>query len=484
MRGSTDDQISHLLRRFGLGAGRRELEKYRSLGVEGTAHRLIEYDQVPEVFPVSVWEWHTNEKGAINMSANSTRAWWIMRMANTERPLEEKLTMFWHDHFAVSASKVPAPEMDDYLFRLKKYAVAPFEEALKSITYSAAMVRWLDSLGSYPARPNENFGREVMELFTLGIGNYSEQDIRETAKCFLGLGLTYAIPTGMKADDYYRLAATQGLPIVSVTVAPDFEDTTIKTIRGQTGPFTSKDILKNLSDDPATAHRVIGKLWRYFVSEKPPTDSVRDHLTKVWKKNDLKVRPVLLEMTRLHAFWDAETVRRLPKSPMDFTVSLARQVGMGPKYLRKRMLHAGPTDSIRPVAGGPFYGLASTMANQGLSLLYPEDVSGWRWGSAWLTSASILARLKFMKQLFNSGWADDYLSETLVPLKGKNPEYVVAQIENDLDVVLSKDQTALLLKQLDRSGGPAKAFNDVNSSRRSMAQIGGLLNSVPAFHLG
>lgn len=484
MRMTTEEQIAHLLRRFGLGAGRREVEKYKALGVDGTLHKLVEYDATPDTFPVSVWEWHTDNKGVINPSAGATRAWWLMRMASTERPLEEKLTMFWHDHFAVSAGKVPAAEMDDYLVRLRANAVAPFHDTLKAISYSPAMVRWLDSLGSYPSRPNENFGREVMELFTLGIGHYTETDVRETARCFVGLGIQYAIPPGTKPGDYYEQAAKEGLPIVSVSVAPGFEDLREKTIRGKTGPLTAADVLKDLSDDPATADRVIGKLWRFFVSERPPSDSDREHLVKVWQRHDLQVRPVLHEMAKLRTFWDTETVRKLPKSPLDFSMGLARQVAIGPKYLKLRPPHAAPTDSIRQIAGGPYYAIAQAMAGQGLSLLYPDDVSGWRWGSAWLTTQAMFARERFVRQLFTSGWSDDYLAELHDGLRNLKSDQASARILQDLDVGATPEQQLVVTHTIEQLGQPGKAFADIATCRRTMVRIGDLLCNVPSFHLG
>ncbi len=478
-----EERIAHLLRRFGLGAGRREVEAYRHLGVDGTLHKLVEYDATPDDYPVSVWEWHTDAKGNVAPDTGSTRAGWVMRMACTPRPLEEKLTMFWHDHFAVSGSKVPSAEMDDYLARLRANAAAPFHETLHAITYSPAMVRWLDSLGSYPARPNENFGREVMELFTLGIGNYSEQDIKETARCFVGLGIQYAIPPGTKPGDYYKQAATEGLPIVSVSVAPGFEDLRPKTIRGKTGPLTASDVLKNLSDDPATARRVIGKLWRFFVSEAPPPDGDMDRLVKVWQRHDLSVRPVLLEMAKLRAFWSDTTVRKLPKSPLDFTVALARQCGVGPKYLKQRMPHATPTDSIRSAAGGPFYAMAQSMSNQGLSLLFPRDVSGWHWGSAWLTSSAMLFRLRLVQQMFNSGWADDYLTALVEDVRNVKSADAAHRILDDLDVFATPDQRTLVAQSIDKLGGVPKAFATARGARATMAELGTLLTAVPDFHL-
>lgn len=480
---TVDEKIAHLLRRFGFGAGRKEMEKYRPLGVDGTIHKLIEYDDA-EKFPVSVWEFHTDPQGKVAPATAHTVGWWICRMTVTERPLEDKLTMFWHDHFAISSGKVGQfAEIDDYLTRLTRNAVSPFEQTLRQVAYCPAMVRWLDSLASYPAHPNENFGRELMELFTLGIGHYTEKDVQETARCFVGLGIQYAIPPGMKAEEYYRQAATENLPIVSISYAPDFKDSRTKTIRGKTGPLTADDVFTNLANDPATAERIMRKLWLYFVSEKPPTSSDLARLTKVWQKNDLALRPVLLEMTKMDAFWSEAVVRKLPKSPLDYSISMARQVGMGPKYLKLRKPNAGPLDSFRAQAT-PFYQLGTMMSVQGLALMRPEDVSGWKWGSAWLTTGGMVARLRFAQQVFRSGWADDYVQGLVDGANASTSQAVAERIVADFDIPSTQDQVKVIAQSIDSLSGPASAFKTISNARNSMAKIATVFSAVPDYHLG
>ena len=186
-----EERIAHLLRRFGFGASFAEMEFYSPLGEDGTIERLIEYEKVPEGFDVSPARFaQENQQGVELLRMPAVVGWWTLRMLSTQRPLQEKLTLFWHDHFAVSASKVNQPLMMlDYLNTLRAGASGKFRSLLLSVSRDPAMIRWLDNETNVKGKPNENFAREIMELFTLGIGNYTEADVQEAARAFTRLDI-------------------------------------------------------------------------------------------------------------------------------------------------------------------------------------------------------------------------------------------------------------------------------------------------------
>lgn len=477
------EKIAHLLRRLGLGAGRREVDKYLSLGVEGTLDRLINFEKSPQAYPVSIWEWHVRPNGDVLPSAEGARAWWVMGMACTERPLQERLSLFWHDHFAISEAKVGPYEIHDYTVKLRATAGDRFEKILNTLALSPAMLRWLDGIGGHPLRPNENLARELMELFTIGIGNYSEEDVATLASCLSGFGLQFAFPGGEGTQNYLREAIRQDLPLVVATAPVSTMGRGEQLFRGVKSKLEPNGVLKKLSGERETAERLVRKAWVFFVEDDVPPKSEVDRLVNVLLKSDMDLRRLIAAIARRPYFWEERVVRQLPKSPVDFSIALARQLMIGSRYLNRRPASASPLDSIRPAAGSPFLILGLEMHNQGLSLLRAPDVDGWKWGKGWLTAAAALARQRLARQLFASGWADDYLSEAISGYRKLDAASAVNAIASDLDIPLNDGSRALLIKSLENLGGPDAALADILSARKSMAQIGTRVAMIPEFSL-
>ncbi|RYG63649.1 DUF1800 family protein, partial [bacterium] len=178
---------AHLLRRFALGASEAELDYYLQDGYRGAVERLLTPESTPEVGEIDV-EALRNAKG--NLPMPTVVAWWTARLVTTRRPLLEKMTVFWHNHFATGADKVKAaPMMHLQNETLRTHALGKFESLLQAVAKDPAMLYYLDNQENVRGKPNENFAREVMELFTLGIGHYTEQDVQEAARCFTGWSL-------------------------------------------------------------------------------------------------------------------------------------------------------------------------------------------------------------------------------------------------------------------------------------------------------
>lgn len=485
-----EQKISHILRRFGLGAGRIELDKYLSLGVDGTVARLLDYEKVPVGPTPQIWEWYVQQDAKYSLDPNRVRSWWQYRMITTDRPLEEKLTLFWHNHFAISGSKCDfGPLMHNYVDTLRDNASGSFSTLLTAISKSPAMLRWLDVDQSVPGHPNENFAREVMELFTLGIGNYTEKDVQEASRTFLGWSLRYPYYERLGGNQNQKIqgAIERGWPLVASSFSPEMRDFGHKTILGKTAAYDAETFLRVLAYHPITAKRMVTKLFKFFAYDNPSPETI-DKFVKVWYKNDLHLKPLLKSLAESNEFWSAECVGTKVKSPVDFVVGQLRQAGFGPRLASRRPKDALPTQTMLTVAQDEIGQVARTMRNQGLDMLYPFDVSGWKWGEAWLTTATMLERIRWQDFMFsprgkNGAPAQDVLDKLVAEGATKATPECIATILDTFDVTLPSGKISVLEKQLDTLGGPAKAFANNNAAANTMRRVCKVLFASPEAQL-
>jgi uncharacterized protein (DUF1800 family) len=279
------------------------------------------------------------------------QGWWFRRMLKTNAPLREKMVLFWHDHFASSIQKVKQPVlmvMQNELFR--SHATGSFKQLTHAILMDPAMMLYLDTQTSKKGQPNENFAREVMELFTLGEGNYTEKDIKEAARAFTG----------------YNLNRFNAGAVHNRRQWDDGE----KTIFGKTGKFDGDDVIDLLFEQEAAARYVPGKLWEYFGSEDPPEEGF-DALAKSFKAADFKVEPLLREIFRSKAFYSEKVVRNQIKSPIQFLVQMLKELELE-----------------NPPQGYTI----NAQQELGQVLFMPPNVAGWDWGKGWINTNTLLTR--------------------------------------------------------------------------------------------
>jgi len=341
------EKVAHVLRRLGLGAGRIEVRRYESLGWKGTVDALLKDDKVDEKFPISPYEFIAQPKGNLDTSAGRMSDWWALRLMMTRRPFQEKLTVFWHNHFALDAEKVnEAPTMLGYLDVLRKQGRAKFRDLLHGVVKQGALLVYLDNHTSNRIHPNENFARELFELFTLGVGHYTEHDIKESARAFTGWSLHY-LGTGMNAkyDQLRDSAARNKLALYNFCIAPAVHDDGVKTVLGKTGRLNGDDVLDLAASHAATSQFICKKLWSWF-AYPDPEKAVVDRLAAVWKKSDGDIASVIRAMTEAPEFWSAKCVGQMPKSPLDFTVSMFRVIDAGDTILKAR---GTPVDEFTPL---------------------------------------------------------------------------------------------------------------------------------------
>jgi uncharacterized protein (DUF1800 family) len=397
------DFAAHLFERAGFGGTPEEIARLAAMTPEQAVAYLVDYKSVPndhiEPFdPSGVWDpglrnfppsrvaatrraERTGEALGVQVKPEGERRlqpvvdrffywlratlletrrlanWWADRMVATTHPLEEKMTLFWHGHFATGEEKVrDYRKMEQQLALLHRQATGNFRELLIEVARGPAMLVYLDAAENVKGAPNENFAREVMELFTMGVGNYSEADIREAARAF----------TGWIDDD------------LSFKVDPAKHDDAPKTFLGRTGNFDGVDILRIILEQKVTGEYISGKLYRYFVREDI-SPAMQARLGAVLRDNDYEIAPLLRTIFLSRDFYSEPSFGTRIKGPIELVVSTYRKLG------------------ARRLAGIPDLYVVSRELGQ--ILLNPPTVAGWAQGRAWITPGLLLARGNFARDV-------------------------------------------------------------------------------------
>lgn len=283
--------------------------------------------------------------------------WWLDRMLRSGHPLEEKMTLFWHGHFATSEEKVrDYRKMKLQIDTLRAGGLGSFRDLLTAVAKDPAMLVFLDATYNVAGAPNENFGREVMELFTLGVGNYTEHDIREAARAFTGWG---------NDDLEFRFDETK-------------HDAGDKTFFGKSGAFDGDDILSIILEQDQTATYIATKIYRFFVRETISPDFARE-LGALFRDGDYRIAPFLATLFASEDFYCDASVATHIMSPTELMVSTYRKLGL----------------DAMPGVPDP-YTVGKTL---GQILLYPPTVAGWSEGRAWITPGLLFERGNFARDV-------------------------------------------------------------------------------------
>jgi uncharacterized protein (DUF1800 family) len=460
------EKLAHLHRRLGFGATPAELDIAERLGFEGTLRRLIDFEGVSQEDACYPHEFYWREKEEADVGAYRLRTWWYLNMLATPRPLQEKLAIFWHSHFAVSDGKVEdGMMMLEYLQALRQKGTGRFVDLLGAISKSPAMMRYLDMDRSMKGRPNENFAREVMELFTMGIGNYSEADVKEVARALTGWGylnLYYEMPGN--ADQKLKDALRDGRPLSTFVNMVTVRDDRPKTILGQTRDFDGDAVLDLLAKQPATARFLATKLWTFFAYEDP-SPKVVEKLADAFLASKGDIKKTMHALVRMDEFWGDQCVRRQPKNPVDFVVGIGRAQGLGASLLEFRAKDATATTRIPQRIMDELWIFPYRAERQGMNLLYPPNVAGWKWGSHWVTPAALAERYQFQGSMY---WNDKGAQAgSLNPLAFVRSKIItdsmgIADAICELfDVPLPLESRKIIATLFDQAGGP-KALEDKN----------------------
>ncbi|MCH8173063.1 MAG: DUF1800 domain-containing protein [Proteobacteria bacterium] len=364
---------------------------------------------------------------------NHLKAWWLYRMLNSANPLVEKVSLFWHNHFATSNAKVGSVEhMAAQNDLIRREAVGSFRKLLSGMARDVAMLIWLDGNANRKRQPNENFAREVMELFSLGVGNYTEQDIKAAARAFTGWHLR---------DDKFWFNQRQ-------------HDFTQKTILGKTGDFSGEDVVEICLEQAACPRFLAGKLLTTFVMPRPG-ERVVEQLALRIRAHDFQMAPVFRELFGSELFFSTDVRRTIIKSPLELVLGAYRALGNRPNLQATIRL----------------------LAKLGQDVFEPPTVKGWEGGRLWIHSASMLQRANFAPALTSGsrfGTIDD--PESVLASAGrKTPDDVVRYYT---DLLLSGDVDQASREQLIEY--LRKAEGDRGSRSRGLIH---LIMSMPEYQL-
>lgn len=374
---------AHLLNRAGFGGPPHEIEKLADLSHEAAVAHLVDYEKITDPTPDPEWAKPDPDRIQKFMEARNLpeqerrrklqeiqradrqhiielRGWWLQRMARGPRPLQEKMVLFWHGHFATSVEKVREAYLmwrQNELFR--RLATGDWLEMLVEVAKDPAMLVWLDQAQSRKEHPNENFAREVMELFALGEGHYTEKDITEGARALTGWS-------------YDRQAQ-------KFVERPVWHDRGQKTIFGRTGNFDGEDFLQLIVEQPQSAKFITAKLWNFFAGAMPSED-VNEALAAEFRKAGNKIKPVLRTMFLSEEFSAPTIVRNQVKSPVHWLVGSVR-------VLEREL----PPPIV----------CMGLIRNLGQDLFAPPNVKGWDGGLSWITTNNLLARYNEAATLVN-----------------------------------------------------------------------------------
>jgi uncharacterized protein (DUF1800 family) len=341
-------KAGHLYRRAGFGATMAELDAALKAGPDKTIAALLSGSPGQDKFDAETKQLADSTARANN--GQQASAWWLYRMLYTPYPLREKLTLFWHNHCATSNKKVQSASFMLRQYELMyRHALGSFRTLLQEMSKDPAMMVWLDTRDSKKGNPNENYARELMELFSLGIGNYTEKDIREAARAFTGWEIR------------------GGEPIFN----PSQHDNGEKTVLGKKGKFQGADIVAICLEHKAAPYFIAGKLYRTLISEAttPPVE-VLTPLADEFRRSDYDFGALVKTVLRSNLFFSPSAYRTRIKAPVDFALGIVRA-------LEGRI---GTT------------ALADALDGLGQHLFHPPSVKGWDGGQAWLNGHTLLAR--------------------------------------------------------------------------------------------
>lgn len=450
--------MAHLMRRAGFGATREELEARVAVGYEATVEDLLHpeaHDAVDtyDLLRYHPWAW---KPGTIQGMGASE---WLYCMVNTQRPLEEKMVLFWHQVFATGVSKVDHyDEIIDQIAMFREKGMGDYRELLLELARDPAMIYWLDNCENHGDAVNENWGRELLELFSMGVGNYTEDDVRECSRAFTGWTMSPKLPRfPMGRFDWH------------FEYKDEDHDNGEKTFLGHSGQFNGEDIIDIVCQQPATAQFMARHLYNFFVADEaqvpawsvtPPRDpEAIDTLAKAFTDSQYDMRSVLRVLFNSDFFKEARFAKL--KSPAEVVIGTLRLVG-GDEF---------PAPGIG--------NLSRQVGYMGQELLNPPSVEGWHTGTEWINSGSLMRRINFTANMVGdtSRPGVQVMIDKLRAQGDLSPEALVDQCLDLMGPLNVNDATRQELIKHTNVGGPL-SWGTPQASEASTQRVAELLQLI------
>ncbi len=427
-------QATHLFRRLGLGANASDLQSAVGQTCGEVVERLLAPSTTDADFVRTESEFDQLRRiAASGNPAVQLPAWWLFRLIHTRNPALERLTIFWHGHFATSAQKVQSPRlMLQQNDLLRRNALGPFSQLVLEISRDPAMLIYLDSVSNKRNRPNENYARELLELFCLGLGNYTEHDIRELARAFTGWELR---------GDRFEFNRFQ-------------HDPGEKVLFGEGGVESGEEAIARVLSQPAAARFIAIKLYRYYVADGNPTQGETiEPLAQCLRDNDFETRAAMRKLCTSRLFYSRQALGQKIRSPVDMAVGLLRALGA--------------TASATVLAG--------QMRELGMALFFPPNVKGWDGGEQWINSATWMGRVNAVARL------TDELSQALPGSENLDRREGIQSAEN---AVAWGCERLLAVPLSDRRKASLVAIVEQASVGQRLVAAIKALSTLPEFQLG
>jgi uncharacterized protein (DUF1800 family) len=399
--------VRHLLRRTGFGAGAQRVEEALTAGPTATLDRIfaasedVAYESTAAAIAKSILAGGNLRQLSVG---------WLHRLLNTPDPLLEKMTLFWHGHFATGADKVnDIYAMHQQNETLRRHALGSFPKMVHEISKDPAMLVYLDSTHNRKAHPNENYARELMELFCMGEGNYSEKDVQELARCFTGWEVRRL---------QFRFNRFQ-------------HDTGEKSLLGTGNLEAGEEAIDVVLNHPATPKFIIGKLFKFFIADEPtPPDALMEPLVKQFRDDQLQIAPVLRRMLSSNLMFSDYSRNRKIRSPLEWILSWMKALDIT----------------------GNMQALAEDLTQMGQSLYFPPNVKGWDGGRAWINSSTLVARANAVHRLVHDG-NTRYDKKSIVEYaqatgKAKPEEWLNYLVQSNLTTAIAQKQSDALLESV------------------------------------
>jgi len=369
--------MAHLMRRAGFGANRDELETRVETGYEAVVEELL-YPTDPQNLPDDVIRRYHTEQAEMRL-ADGAASYWLYRMITTRCQLEEKLCLFWHSLFATGYNKLnQARALVNQIDMFRRHGMGNFSNLLVELSKDPAMIIWLDNNDNHKDAINENYGRELLELFSLGIGNYTEDDVKECARAFTGWTLGNAEYMAMRAarDSIWPYSRISWFYEYREADHDDGE----KTFLGETGRFNGEDIINIIVRQEATARFLCTRLFQFFAADEVDEEGeqVVSSMMKTYFDSNHEIRPVLRALFNSEYFKAEKARFARVKGPVELVVGAVRLAGS----------YREPTQGIEQVARQAVY--------MGQGLLQPPSVEGWHEGIEWVDSGALVERVNFV----------------------------------------------------------------------------------------
>ena len=447
--------IAHLMRRAGFGANREQIGMHANAGYQNTVEALLNPGEEDRMDDHLIRRFHPELSGM--MGPNAPGQNWLYRMATTSAPLREKMALFWHGIFATGYAKViHGKALSDQTRMFRTFGMGSFKDLLIQLSKDPAMIIWLDNQDNHNGAINENFGRELLELFTMGVGNYTERDIKECARAFTGWTIAnreYMELRSQRDSDwpYGRIAW-------HFKYHPEDHDDGEKEFLGQRGRFNGEDIIHIICQQEATARFISRHLYSFFVSDEPPIPEWRytpptnpeaiDELTRVYFDSNYDISAMLRALFNSSYFQSQGSWYSKVKSPVELVAGVLRLTG---EFNRPR----------REIIDRHFQ--ASYM---GQFLNNPPSVEGWHQGTDWLDTGTLVERVNFASQQIGDSTKPgiqamiERIAST--PNNVASPENLISVCLEEMGVISVEEDTMRVLIDFASQGHdqPINASND------------------------